>query len=194
MADTTQRLFIAIDTPPGIKAAFRDLQGTLKATGADVRWERSEKLHCTLKFLGDTDTHLVERISATLRDIALSFHQITIVYRGVGFFPPKGDPKIVWVGMNDDDEMLGRMHTALEEQCATLGYPREERRFHPHVTLGRVRSKTGIGALRRSVESVTFESQPIIISSIDLLRSTLKPDGSLYSTIARFPLQPAATR
>jgi 2'-5' RNA ligase len=194
MAGNTQRLFIAIDTPPEVKVAMSELQKKLRATGADVRWEPQEKFHLTLKFLGDTETDRVERISATLRETIFSLHAVSVVYSGIGFFPPRGIPRVVWIGMSDDGESLDRLHATVEAQCLALGFPPEDRQFHPHVTLGRVRSREGIGALRRSVESLTFESHPIIISSIDLIRSTLKSDGSSYAMIARFPLQSGTTR
>jgi RNA 2',3'-cyclic 3'-phosphodiesterase len=193
MAENMQRLFVAMETPAKVKQAMETLQGTLRAAGADVRWERPEKFHLTLKFLGDVRTDLVERIATTVHDALRAFPPFAVVYRGIGVFPPNGDPRVVWVGMLDDGGTLDGLHRTLEEQFVTLGFPKDDRRFHPHVTLGRVRTPVNVGALRRSVESLTFGSQPIIISSIDLIKSTLKSDGSSYATIARFPL-PSTTR
>jgi len=194
MGENTWRLFVAIDTPPEVKAAITDLQRRLQAADADIRWERADKFHLTLKFLGETRADLVERIIATLRETARSFPRINVVYGSPGFFPTRGDPRVVWVGMTEHGESLGRLYDVLQEQFAAIGFPKDDRTFHPHVTIGRVRSMKGISALRRSVESLTFESQPVIISSIELINSVLKSDGSVYSTIAHLPLQSDTTR
>ncbi len=184
----TRRLFIAMDTPAVIKPLISRVQDDLRSTYADVRWESSEKFHLTIKFLGSAAPDLLNPITSRLRATAAKVSPLTVLYRNMGRFPKRGDPKILWIGMEEASGGLMRLQQWIDTEMAALGFPKEDRRFHPHVTIGRIRSTRRISALLRMMETITFECQPVVVSSIDLINSELKPDGSVYTPIASFPL------
>ena len=182
------RLFIALETPPSIILQIAAIRDRLKASHADVKWETDEKLHVTIKFLGKTDEGLLPEIVSYIRGGCGTKSPSLVTYKGVGCFPNRRSPRVVWVGIEDTNGTIVSLKDEIESVLAPLGFEKEEREFHPHVTLGRVKSERGVKSLLRMMESVTFESQPVEIREVALVRSDLKPDGSVYTTLKRIPL------
>jgi RNA 2',3'-cyclic 3'-phosphodiesterase len=183
-----RRLFVAMDTPAAVKSEIANVQNQLRETDADIRWEPPEKLHLTIKFLGSTPPDLVAPITVTLHTIAAKIPPLTVLYRSLGHFPKRGDPRILWIGMEEETGGLMMLQENIDTEMAALGFAREDRRFHPHVTIGRIRSTRRMPSLLRTVETLTFQCQPVVVTSIDLINSDLKPEGSVYTTLASFPL------
>lgn len=183
------RLFIALETPPEIKPQIAAIRDRLKTSNADVKWETGEKLHVTLKFLGDTDDKLLPQIVSYSRGVGVVKSPLLVKYKGAGCFPNQRTPKVIWVGLEDLSGHLNSLQQEIESAFVPLGFKREERTFHAHVTIGRVKSNTGLQSLLRSMESITFESQPVIIQEITLIKSELGSSGSVYTTLETFPLQ-----
>ncbi len=182
------RLFIAIDTPPEIKSKISAIQSRLKHSGTDVKWESPEKFHATLKFLGDTPDRLLPDCVTCIREIAERFPPLSVVYRNVGCFPTKRAPKIIWAGVDDTRGNLERLHKAIDQAFQQLGFESEQRVFHPHVTIGRVKSQHNIHGLITTMESVTLESQPVQITEVVLIKSELHSSGSVYTALQAFQL------
>ena len=183
------RLFVAIETPRLIRPHIGEIRDRLRESGADVKWESDEKLHATIKFLGDTDEELLPEIVSTIGGVAQTFLPLDVRYKGVGCFPDKRSPRVVWVGMEDLTGSLGSLHDEIESALLGFGFEKEERSFHAHVTLGRVKGVSRIQNLLRMMESITFESQPVAIREIALIKSELKPSGSVYTTLKTIPLK-----
>lgn len=91
--------------------------------------------------------------------------------------------------MENEDGILQTLHGRIDEAMAALGFPREERMFHPHITLGRVKSRKNIGSLLTLMETITFESEPVTLRELKILRSELKPAGSVYTILKSIPLK-----
>jgi 2'-5' RNA ligase len=182
------RLFIAVETPPPIVPQISAIRDRLKEANADVNWESDEKLHATLKFLGNTDEKLLPEIVYYLEGVSQNSPTLDVRYHGVGCFPNKRAPRVVWVGMEDLRGSLTPLHDEIETGLTRFGFEKEDRIFHAHVTLGRVKSDRRIQSLLRIMESTTFESQPVTIREIALIRSELKPSGSVYTTLKTIPL------
>lgn len=184
------RFFIAIETPPEIKAQIGDIISQLQTAGADVRWEMQEKLHITLKFLGDTPEELLPQIVLLLEGVAQKTPAFAIRYSGLGCFPHKHDPRIVWVGV-DDAVVATVQHLAalIDTELASIGIEKKEDFFHPHITIGRVKSRKNPGSLLRTMQSITFESQPTTITEILIIKSELRPSGSIYQLVKAFQLR-----
>lgn len=183
------RLFFALETPPDVRAEMALIQEDLRSTGADVRWEPAEKLHATLKFLGDTDVGLLPEIVLTIEGVLGDFGKPIVRYAGLGCFPDRREPRVIWIGMADTGASLLSLQEAVERALVPLGFPREKRVFQPHITLGRVKSRRGIGRLLDRMESTIFESQPVSIPDVVLMRSELKPAGSVYTPQRVFSLK-----
>jgi 2'-5' RNA ligase len=133
------RLFVALETPAAVRGALARTLAELREVDADVRWESEERLHATLKFLGDTPDSRVEAVAAALERTSSSTAPLTVAYSGLGFFPSPHKPRIVWAGMREPTGGLHDFQAHIEASMRALGFPEESRPFHPHVTLGRVR-------------------------------------------------------
>ncbi len=187
------RLFVAVETPQEIRTAIARVIEGLKGSGAEVRWEEPEKLHITLKFLGNTEEERVPRIIAALEDVAQKVEPFDIQYASLGTFPPKGQPRVLWVGVRQGEQSLKMLAAAVETAMGELGFEPEERAFHPHVTIGRVKGGRNMHDLLRRMESITFESQPTHVTHISLVKSELRPSGSVYTTVRACPFHTGGT-
>ncbi len=182
------RLFLAIETPGDVRGEMFTLQDSLKAAGADVRWELEEKFHATLKFLGETKEELLPEIVSSIRGVCELQSSLDVKYSGIGCFPNHREPRVVWIGIEDLKGNLAGLQKALEDVLVPLGFQAEQRKFHAHVTLGRVKSQRNVRGLLAKMESSTFGSRPVPITKVELIRSVLKRDGSVYTTLNVFPL------
>jgi 2'-5' RNA ligase len=178
------RLFIALPTPADVQQAMADVIARLRTTQSDVRWETAGKLHATLRFLGDTDERLVPRIRESLEVIAGTTPPCTVTYRSLGCFPDTRNPRVIWIGMEDPGGTLRRLNAEIEQSARAIGFKPDDREFHPHVTLGRVKSRHNVTSLLATMESLTFHSNPVTVRDIHLIRSELKPTGSVYTIVA----------
>jgi 2'-5' RNA ligase len=161
-------------------ARWRDAVPTVRAS-----WEREEKLHITLKFLGEIAPERVEALSVAASRAALSSQPFDLALEGAGAFPPRGHPRILWLGINDSSGALARLQTRLEEECAAAGFAREERPFHPHLTLARIRAPQGARELARLHRETGFAAIEFKVTDLVVMQSELGPKGSRYTEISR---------
>ena len=182
------RTFIAFDTPPDVKAEMRDLQEQLKTSRVDVRWETIDKFHATIKFLGDVDQALLPKITAICSSIIEQSLQFEISYQSLGCFPNKKQPRVLWIGCVNEDGRLESLKNLLDDALLPLGFEIEDRKFRPHITLGRVKSFSNINNLLPMLENLTFEPRKVLIQHIELMKSTLRQEGSMYSILKRIEL------
>lgn len=183
------RLFFALETPLIIREEIAALSRALRQTGADVRWETPDRSHCTLRFLGDTEESLLPELVEAAAPIAREAPGVRVRYGNIGAFPAMRDPRILWVGIEEPAGTLLRLRESLDGALVRLSIPREEKPFHPHVTLGRVRSRRGIDDLITAMKSTTFESPPATLKELLLIKSELRPAGSVYTTLRTFPFE-----
>lgn len=194
--NTSLRLFIAIEIPADVKSQIASVISKLKTAHSDVRWEQIEKLHVTLKFLGDTKEELLPQIVLRLEKIAAEIARFSISYSGVGCFPNTREPRIIWIGAYEaaaeTSEPTGTLQSlveSIETAMASVGFEKEKRKFHAHATIGRVKSQNNIGNLLRTIESTTLDCTPTEVSEIVLIKSELKPSGSEYRRLKTFLLK-----
>jgi 2'-5' RNA ligase len=160
-----------------------------------IRWVPSENIHLTLKFLGEVPAERLPGIQEMLRRVASAYPPIRMRVRGLGCFPKVSRPRVVWVGVEDATGSLARLHRDLEEAFFQMGFAKESRGFHPHLTLGRVRRQIGQGQLR--VLSETLETTrvgdlgQVRAEELCLFRSELRPSGAVYTCLAALPMASA---
>jgi 2'-5' RNA ligase len=182
------RCFIAIELPEEVKASLAGIQRHLKKSGADIRWVKTDNIHLTLKFLGEIEENRVAGIIQMLKG-ACSHHNIfSIEISGIGTFPAKRSPRVLWAGIIGNGE-LARLQSDIDEAAASLGFDPEKRAFSPHLTLGRFRSSRGKSALLEKVTMLEHDRFGLFdVRSIYLIKSDLKPEGAVYSMIAECSL------
>ena len=190
-AQESWRTFIAIELPTNVRAQIaRHIQG-LRQQIPDVRasWVREENLHLTLKFLGDVPVDDIQKLSTAAASAAAVIDPFAFSIVGCGTFPPHGQPKILWIGIEDEQPVI-HLQQRLENECAGLGFAREPRQFHPHLTIARVRSPKESRQLAQLHKDATFPSQLVSVSDVVIFRSELSSKGSKHTATSRHPLRP----
>lgn len=182
------RTFIAIDFEPGLKTVLQDLIRKLKRTGADVRWTRTEGLHLTLKFLGQVVPEELDKVKEVMGSIAGRHRSFPLKHSGTGAFPNERNPRVLWVGFAAEPALL-ELQEDLERGLESAGFPREDRPFKPHLTLGRV---NGPSRTREAVQALSGERPEdwsgMTVRKITLFESRLHPDGAEYRVVAETEL------
>jgi 2'-5' RNA ligase len=181
------RLFCAIELTAEVRARMIEHISLLRAKLPDVRaaWERADKLHLTLKFFGDVEQARIEALSHATARAAHSIAPFNIVINGAGAFPPHGNPRVLWLGLNDSTGNLSRLHQTLENECTAEGFKREQRPFHPHITLARLRHPAGTRQLAALHLETGFPAMQLNVTEIVLMRSEPGPGGSRYTALSR---------
>lgn len=154
-----------------------------------ARWERVEKLHLTLKFLGEIETARVADLDRAAAQSATCAFPFFLSIEKTGTFPPRGIPRVLWLDVQDDSKGLSVLHQSLEEACASEGFPREPRSFHPHLTIARLHvSDSTARELGRHHCASHFTSNAFHVTELLVVRSELQRGGSRYTTLSRHPL------
>jgi len=190
-ADETWRLFIAIELPSNVRRTLADhIQRLRKALPeASASWAREENLHLTLKFLGDTELNRVEPLSQAIQRAANAAEPFEINIERCGAFPPNGAPRVLWVGVQDPCGQLASLQRRLEDECANVGFGREQRPFRPHLTIARIRNPRGARRLGQVHKEAGFDREAVVVSHLALIRSELLSEGSRHTVAARHSLR-----
>jgi 2'-5' RNA ligase len=185
------RLFIAINLPQETRGAIETQMDSLRPAlegAGKLRWTPPGQLHFTLKFLGACAESHPEKLKAVLRRTLQFMRPFEIEIGGLGAFPSPAKPRIFWMGVKAGLEGLERAATELESGCADLGFPREERRFHAHLTLARIPFLRDAKPLRDVIESAREKSYGrFTAKSICLMESRLLPQGPEYAVLEEIP-------
>ena len=184
------RVFIAIELPHNVRVHLAEHINTLRHSIPEVRasWSREDNLHLTLKFLGDIPVADVEKLSDAASTAAGNVEPFEIVVEGCGAFPERGQPRVLWIGIDDPSGKLSELNRALEEECANAGFAREPRAFHPHLTIARIRQPHGSRQLAATHKELGFNREIVGVSEVSAIRSELGSGGSRHTVISRHPL------
>ena len=184
------RLFVAAEIPPEARLRAKEIQAALSDLPLRVRWTRPEGIHLTFKFLGEVAEERLGRIEPALQGACAASRRFRLTARGVGAFPDRGVPRILWLGLQGGVAAAARLWDAIEAAMDRCGFPREARPFHPHLTLGRVVEGPGSGweaVLTRHRDDTAGE---FAVDGCALFRSHLHPSGARYEALQRFALGP----
>jgi len=180
---------VAAELDEGVRADLVRIRDDLRRLGGDVKWVNGENLHLTFQFLGDLDPDRIEVVGDALAEAVAGVDPFDFRVAGVGSFPPRRPPRVVWVGITDGVERLRDLYERLATGLRRIGFEPEDRPYHPHITLGRVRSAGGIGPLRARIDRGTGAPDRVQrLEEIVLKRSDLSPQGPTYSDLRRIRL------
>ena len=188
--DKSLRLFTALGIPEAIRQEIETFRTGLPTDGVKLKWEKSQNLHITLKFLGNTERNLVEKIITVLEGIAGEHREITTTLTRFGFFPNVRNPRIAWIAPDPEaTTRIVKIHSPVESMLRREGFMAEKRRYHPHVTIARIKAcwdppEHFIGEFEEN-----FSGEPFAIDRIILYESRLRPEGACYKPIQTFPLK-----
>lgn len=189
------RLFVAINLPEDVREALHEEVAPLREEGYPVRWLPSENYHLTLKFLGPVRDERVGTVEQATERVAAQTPPFSLEIQGVGAFPSLRRPRVLWVGVAPTPA-LRCFKQDLEWALAEHDFERETRAFHPHVTVGRVKSDEGAGAFRgldrRAGELAVRHTVPV--QTVEVMRSRRSREGSRYTVVRSSPLRVEAPR
>ena len=179
------RLFLAIELFGELRDDLSSLQQQLRTELDGWRWVKPQNIHLTLRFLGDAAAELDERCREAWRSVAADTPPFTIRLDGIGSFPPRGRPRVLWVGLREDGSEggLASLAAAFETAAREAGFEREARPFRPHLTLARAR-RSGRATLPEHHEFVSRSA--LDVDRVVLFRSELLPTGARYSVLDTF--------
>ena len=177
------RSFIAFDLESQeVLTQLASVQKLLVETGADLIPVAPQNIHVTIRFLGDINPPMVEKLHEALKNV--KFTPFTIQIKGLGVFPSLNYPRVVWAAMTQGTDQLKSIFTQLEPQIRALGFAADQYGFSPHLTIARVRSANNKQNLAEFVtKKADYEFGTIQANCLRLKRSQLSPKGPTYTTL-----------
>jgi 2'-5' RNA ligase len=184
----TVRAFLAVDPGDELRRALAARIERYRTAGMRVTWVSAANLHLSLAFLGGIPRGTANALPGALAVACASLPRFGCRAVGAGFFGRSTAPKIVWAGVERRPEIFA-LQAAAAEVCRAAGIRLEERPYSPHITLGRVREAAGWERLRDLLaHDHEREWGTLDVAAVVLMRSDLRPNGPVYSPLARLPL------
>jgi 2'-5' RNA ligase len=187
------RLFVALPVPSDVRQALAELRRSLQAgvSPSTVRWTDPSQVHLTLRFLGKVAADRVEALAAALSEALRGLAPARLIAEGIGYFPHPRHPRVIWVGVRDSSGGLAALQAATQSACAPFTLEPPEPAFHPHLTLGRIKSASPAGTrplidAARGLEDRRFGEWTA--DGVELMRSELGSAGSRHTCLVRIPL------
>ena len=183
------RSFICVEINNSeVVSRIEELISKIKFEG--VRLVKSHQLHLTLKFLGEVSEAQIKSIKQAIQTIESSSFDISL--EGIGCFPNLNYIRVVWIGIKEGSESLKHLAELVEEKLNPIGFPKEKRRFSPHLTLGRIKKlrnadKKQLTAIIQNSKTIPIGYQ--VIDELILKKSTLTPKGAIYENLLVIPLK-----
>ncbi|MDA8324895.1 MAG: RNA 2',3'-cyclic phosphodiesterase [Nitrospiraceae bacterium] len=192
------RCFIAVELPEEIKARIERDTAFLRRSRAEekVKWVPAENLHFTIKFLGGVPEEDIPGLIGALKEAVSGIKPFEIEVAGAGVFPGARSPRVFWIGAKDPESRFKDLAKQVEDALEhfSSGYPREEKGFTPHLTLGRLREgarlkgRAGMAEAQKLADELATLKDALFgkikLENISLMRSELGPKGSKYSRLA----------
>jgi len=187
------RCFVAVELIAELRQPLVALLAQLPRS-REVRWCTPDQLHVTLKFLGEVPEARIPQVCQVLTDVSAGIAPFSIRLSGLGCFPTRQSPRVLWCGVEDAAQGCGRWVAAADPLLAELGFERESRAYTPHITLGRSKSGDGAALLREILDrTVKLPDRPMLVQQVVLFESRLRPQGAQYIPVAGAPLGTAPT-
>ena len=192
------RCFVAIEIPKPVQALLKPIQTHLQSLGKSrdpdhrddalspirkVSWTKSGNFHLTLKFLGDVHSEAIAAVSEAVENVAATQTPFSVEFGGIGAFPRLARPRVIWVGLKHGAATVSHLAKAVNLELKSLGFPMDNR-FHPHLTLGRLRSPTNLQPLKSVLRKYdTIEGATVSVNEITVMQSQLHSNGAIYTPL-----------
>jgi RNA 2',3'-cyclic 3'-phosphodiesterase len=176
------RLFVAIGLPESWKQILAEPAEKIGWLGRGVKWVEPRGMHLTLRFLGEVEDRQLSELQDRLHRAAHAAQPFSMRIHGTGTFPNPKRPRIYWAGLEAGPALMD-LQARIEDEMQTMGFEAEEQRFHPHLTLARIKDPIGKQRMTDALLSYRLESEPITVHQILLMRSHLSSEGAHYEPI-----------
>jgi 2'-5' RNA ligase len=175
------RLFVAVDLPETIRENLAAMSFGIPG----AKWVSPEQLHLTVRFIGDVDGVLFRDIKNILDEV--SFAPFSLQLKGVGYFPPRGAPRILWIGLEKSDPLL-LLRKKIDSRLLQVRVEPEGRKFSPHITLARLKSSPVQKIANFLAGNGLFSQEPFQVDDFKLYSSILSPKGAYHKVERIYPL------
>jgi len=180
------RTFIALELPEQELKKIIEIRNNYINDYDKIKWEPINKLHLTLKFLGDTDEKIIPEINSELEKILKKYEVFELAFDKFGLFTKDKKPRILWVGLKDNIK-LNSLAQEIDNVISQFGFEKEKRKFTPHITLLRIKDKDEnfykdfYKLTQVEIPEINFKA-----NKITFFKSTLLKTGSVYEPIKNF--------
>lgn len=178
------RAFIAIELSQPWQTLISEIQRKVR-TATSIRWVKPHQAHLTLKFLGDITSEQLTSIQQKLNTISAASPCFCLQTQNLGAFPSLERPQVIWLGLKENQILL-KLANNIEQAMCDLKFPRENRDFQSHITLGRLKANFNLKDFLRECPIKEISQQ---IEHISLFKSTLTVQGPIHELLSHFPLQ-----
>jgi len=175
------RAFIGIPLPLEVREKISEFVAGMAPLISGVKWVEKDNYHITLKFLGEVSEEKVRLLASRLEETSRGVTSFSICLSGFGAFPALSYPRVLWIGVSEGGELVRDLHSRIEDVAKEFGFQPEQKSFHPHVTIGRIRRPRKLGDLLRLEREVVFGD--VVVNEFCLYRSTLTREGPIYDII-----------
>jgi len=182
------RTFIAVDFPPFMLERIAEITGFFKTLTSekDLKWVETKNLHLTIKFLGEIDEQKAVQVKRTLPDALKDQHSFEIEISGLGMYPNRNKPRVIWLGITGADP-LADIYDVMNSKLAKLEIQPEHRPFSPHLTIARIRKNTDYTTAQQIGKVLSkYQVDPlgtVTIAQVHFYQSVLTPSGPIYTRL-----------
>jgi len=178
------RTFVAIPVPNAVFGLQDQLRSVISEKFGRIEWIKKDRLHLTLKFVGDTPESSFKPIQDVLESISKNTETIELKIEGTGCFPKKERPRVLWSGITGEISILENLYNEIQSSLESLGFYKDDKPFHPHITLGRSkypqkRTPDIASFLAKSYDPISFR-----VEKIQFITSELFPNGPVYTILS----------
>ena len=179
------RCFVAVEIPESIQALLKRVQTDLQShIHKGASWTKPGNFHLTLKFLGDIHPEASHDVSEALQRVVDTHPPFSIAFGGIGAFPNIARPRVIWMGIKQGASTVTRLAKAVNLELTDLGFSTDNR-FHPHLTLARLRTATNLEPLKNILRKYdTIVGGSMRVNEIALMQSQLHRNGAIYTPLS----------
>ena len=178
------RTFVSIPVPDAVSGLQDILRSAIPERFGHIEWVKKDMLHLTLKFVGDTPESSFKSIQDELEKISKTTETIQLNIEGTGCYPIKERPRVLWSGITGEISKLEKLFKEIQSSLESLGFYKDDKPFHPHITLGRSkypqkRTPDISSFLAKSYDPISFR-----VEKIQFITSELFPNGPVYTILS----------
>jgi 2'-5' RNA ligase len=184
------RSFLAFELPLEIKNVVVRVSEELRQSTLNARWVKVDNIHLTVVFMGNIETEDIPAIARGVKEVCQAFGPFDLSLKGIGCFPNRRNPRVIWLGLDGDLEPMSEFRDALQGHLTDFGIKEEKRKFKPHLTLGRFRKPKKMDSKEDQLLSKyeDISSSVCSLKELILFKSDLKPAGAVYTKVETWPL------
>jgi 2'-5' RNA ligase len=184
------RSFLAFELPLEIKNVVARVSEELRQSTLNEKWVKVDNIHLTLVFMGNIETEDIPAIARGVKEVCQAFGPFDLSLKGIGCFPNRRNPRVLWLGLDGDLEPMSDFRDALQGHLTGFGIKEEKRKFKPHLTLGRFRKPKKMDSNEDQLLSryEDLSSSVCSLRELILFKSDLKPTGAVYTKVEAWPL------